>query len=175
MKKNYDYPLLGTLKNCGIDLVAYIVERDFKNAMQYVGKDDLVGYGVLGLLTAARKYDPAKGVSFQTFACKKVRQEILSFIRRKHQKRYQYYEEIKDAEYMFSMTDTTYATCDDEDEGAFVRMAVSALPEPHREFVEKYFLKEVPLREMLKTMKSHRIFQVRRESLAFLRRWIGRI
>ncbi len=172
MKMNYDYPLLDTLENCGIDLVAYVVDRDFKNAMQYIEKDDLVGYGVLGLLKAARKYDPARGVSFVTFACKKARQAIMSFVRQKCQKA----NISLNALNLNPLDDTDlFGEYDAEDERAYVRRVVKRLPKPHRGFVGKYYLKETSVKEMMKAtgLKRHRIFQLRAQSLALLKLRIG--
>lgn len=164
MKQNYDYTRLNTLKNCGIDLVAYVVSKDFKNAMQYIEKDDLVGFGVFGLLRAAREYDPAKKVSFPTFACKKVRQAIVCFVRQKCQKRYKYLEELESwqAGKLVSLQADEY---DWEDERAYVRRMVNKLPRRHKNFVTKYWLKETPYRKMPKKD----FFRLRDESLALLR------
>lgn len=161
------YVILQTLRNYGLDLVAYVVERDFKNAMQYLEKDDLVGCGVMGLLSAARKYDDSKGVSFVTFACKKIKQEIVSFIRQKCQQRYKYLDEI-DVETHGCASVLEY---DDEDERAYVRQAVSELTEPHRLLAERYYLGELSVKEFQKAtaMTRHRFFQLRKQTIALLR------
>ncbi|GJQ23587.1 hypothetical protein BIY37_04715 [Candidatus Brocadia sapporoensis] len=169
---NYDYPLLDTLENCGIDLVAYVVDRDFKNAMQYIEKDDLVGYGVLGLLKAARKYDPARGVSFVTFACKKARQAIMSFVRQKCQK-----ANISLNALNLNPYDNTdlFAEYDAEDEMAYVRCVVNGLPEPHKGFVGMYYLDEISVKETMQAtgLKRNALFRLRTQSLALLKLRIG--
>ncbi|MCD4829324.1 MAG: FliA/WhiG family RNA polymerase sigma factor [Candidatus Cloacimonetes bacterium] len=45
-------------------------------------KDDLYSAGVMGLLDAIEKFDPEKGVEFQTFATIRVRGSIIDEIRR---------------------------------------------------------------------------------------------
>ena len=45
-------------------------------------KDDLVAFGYGGLLEARRRFDPARGVQFQTFAYYRVRGAMLDGIRR---------------------------------------------------------------------------------------------
>ena len=164
------YALLGTLKNSGLDLVAYVVERDFQNAMQNMDKDDLVGCGILGLLKASGKYDASRGVSFVTFACKNVKRAILSFIRQKCQRKYRYLEEI-DVETPRRGVCTDGIEYDDEDEKAYMRRMVDNLPEPHRMFARKYYLQEMSVKEFQKAsaMKRHRIFQLRTQTLALLR------
>lgn len=42
---------------------------------------DLVGYGVVGLLQAARRFDPARGVALSTLAAPRIRGAMLDAIR----------------------------------------------------------------------------------------------
>jgi len=44
--------------------------------------DDLVGYGVFGLIDAIDKFDYGKGIKFETYASLRIRGEILDQIRR---------------------------------------------------------------------------------------------
>lgn len=87
---------LTKLKNCGIDLVNYVVIKDFKNALEYHEKDDLVGYGLLSLVRYAHKYDPTKGTTLETFCIQKAKQGILSFLRQKCQQRLASIEGLED-------------------------------------------------------------------------------
>ena len=52
----------------------------------YLGKnveyDDLVGNGVFGLIDAIDKFDPHKGVKFETYASLRIRGSILDQIER---------------------------------------------------------------------------------------------
>jgi RNA polymerase sigma factor FliA len=47
-----------------------------------VDANDLIGDGVLGLLDALEKYDPARGVSFKTYAQYRIRGAILDNLRK---------------------------------------------------------------------------------------------
>lgn len=49
---------------------------------QYVDLEDLVGYGVLGLIDAIDKFDPEKNVKFETYASLRIRGSILDAIRK---------------------------------------------------------------------------------------------
>ena len=49
---------------------------------QYIDIDDLVGYGVLGLIDAIDKFDPNKNVKFETYASLRIRGAILDAIRK---------------------------------------------------------------------------------------------
>ena len=44
--------------------------------------DDLVGYGIFGLIDAIDKFDPTKEVKFETYASLRIRGSILDQIRK---------------------------------------------------------------------------------------------
>jgi len=44
-------------------------------------KEDLIGYGTIGLIEAIDRYNPSQKCSFETFAINRVRGEILDFLR----------------------------------------------------------------------------------------------
>ncbi|GKX65613.1 sigma-70 family RNA polymerase sigma factor [Inconstantimicrobium mannanitabidum] len=52
--------------------------RWLQNLMEY---DDLIGYGMVGLTIASRRYDPSKGTAFSTFAYFYISGTIKSAIR----------------------------------------------------------------------------------------------
>ncbi|KZE32659.1 RNA polymerase sigma-28 (SigD/FliA/WhiG) subunit [Crenobacter luteus] len=47
-----------------------------------VDVDDLIQVGVIGLIEAARQFDPAQGVAFETFASQRIRGAMLDELRR---------------------------------------------------------------------------------------------
>jgi len=58
------------------------IARNFRNRLPAsVGFDDLVGAGNLGLVEAARRFDPAKGTSFGAFAKHRIRGAITDSLR----------------------------------------------------------------------------------------------
>lgn len=63
----------------------YIVEnvvRKFSTILPpHVDRDDLIGAGLLGLVQAASRYDPKKGVKFELWAEVRVRGSILDHLR----------------------------------------------------------------------------------------------
>ena len=44
--------------------------------------DDMVSSGVLGLMDAVERYDGREGVKFESYAQKRIRGEILDYMRR---------------------------------------------------------------------------------------------
>jgi RNA polymerase sigma factor FliA len=61
--------------------VKFIAERLVAKLPPSVDVDDLIGAGMLGLLDAVAKYDPAKGVMFKTYAEMRVRGAMLDSLR----------------------------------------------------------------------------------------------
>jgi len=61
--------------------VKFIAERLSAKLPPSVDIDDLMGAGMLGLLDAVEKYDPAKGVMFKTYAEMRVRGAMLDSLR----------------------------------------------------------------------------------------------
>ncbi|HHY63096.1 MAG TPA: FliA/WhiG family RNA polymerase sigma factor [Bacillota bacterium] len=63
-------------------LVKYIVSRMPQAAIPGVDYDDLVGYGVLGLIDAIERFDMSRGVKFETYAMTRIRGSIIDNLRR---------------------------------------------------------------------------------------------
>lgn len=63
-------------------LVKYVASRLSLMVGQYVDFDDLVGYGVFGLIDAVEKFDYDKGYKFETYASLRIRGSIIDNIRK---------------------------------------------------------------------------------------------
>lgn len=61
--------------------VKYIAGRVLVHLPQNVDLDDLIGYGILGLLDAIEKFDHTKGVKFETYAYSRIKGAIYDGIR----------------------------------------------------------------------------------------------
>src|SRR4051812_8932130 len=64
----------------GLALVEFVVRRHF-GRLDSVPKDDLIGYGSLGLVKAMRDYDPEKGTAFGSYAYHRIRGAIADGLR----------------------------------------------------------------------------------------------
>jgi RNA polymerase sigma factor for flagellar operon FliA len=62
-------------------LVKYVAGRMRSRLPHSVDQDDLVSDGVLGLMDAIERFDPARGLSFQTFAVPRIRGAIIDGLR----------------------------------------------------------------------------------------------
>lgn len=65
-----------------LPLVRHVVGRLTITLPQGLDRDDLYGVGVLGLMNAARTWNPARGASFKTHAYTNVRGMVLDELRR---------------------------------------------------------------------------------------------
>ncbi len=65
-----------------IPLVKYIAGRVNMQVGQYVDFDDLVSYGIFGLIDAIDKYDLSSGNKFETYASLRIRGSIIDAIRK---------------------------------------------------------------------------------------------
>jgi len=62
-------------------IVKYIVGRIAINMPPNIEYEDLISYGTIGLLDAIDKYDPEKGVKFNTYAAMRIRGAIFDELR----------------------------------------------------------------------------------------------
>lgn len=64
-----------------VSLVKYVAERVKDNLPPEVERDDLVSYGVFGLIDAIEKFDHNRGIKFETYAIPRIRGAILDGLR----------------------------------------------------------------------------------------------
>ena len=62
-------------------LVKYVAGRMRTRLPDTVDQDDLVSDGVLGLMDAVERFDPSRGLTFQTFAVPRIRGAIIDGMR----------------------------------------------------------------------------------------------
>ena len=62
-------------------LVKFVVGRVSVSMPSHVDQEDLVSYGLLGLLTAIERYDPDREAKFETFAIPRIRGAIMDELR----------------------------------------------------------------------------------------------
>jgi RNA polymerase sigma factor for flagellar operon FliA len=62
-------------------LVKYVAGRMRSRLPHSVDQDDLVSDGVLGLMDAIERFDPGRGLTFQTFAVPRIRGAIIDGLR----------------------------------------------------------------------------------------------
>ncbi len=65
-----------------LDLVNFLSDRMVSQVPSYMSRDDIVSAAMLGLVDAASRFDPGKGVLFKTFAEVRIRGAIFDEARR---------------------------------------------------------------------------------------------
>ena len=58
-------------------LVKYVAGRLSANLPQTVDSADLISYGVFGLIDAIEKFDPERGIKFETYAIARIKGPII--------------------------------------------------------------------------------------------------
>lgn len=64
-------------------LVKHIVKKLIVSDAAQSEYEDLISQGVIGLIDAIEKYQPSKGVKFETYATLRIRGEIIDYLRKK--------------------------------------------------------------------------------------------
>jgi len=62
-------------------LVKIALGRFIYSLPSYIGRDDLESYGIIGLLQSFERYQPEKGLKFETFALSRIRGAVLDYLR----------------------------------------------------------------------------------------------
>ncbi|SHE56575.1 FliA/WhiG family RNA polymerase sigma factor [Clostridium fallax] len=65
-----------------IPLVKYIASRVIIGKTKYIEYEDLVSYGMVGLMDALNKFDKSKGMKFSTYASIRIKGSMIDEIRR---------------------------------------------------------------------------------------------
>ena len=65
-----------------IPLVKYIASRVSMGKNKYMEYEDLVSYGMIGLMDAISKYDETKGMKFSSYASIRIKGSIIDEIRK---------------------------------------------------------------------------------------------
>jgi len=65
-----------------IPLVKYIASRVIIGKTKYIEYEDLVGYGMIGLMDALNKFDEKKGMKFSTYASIRVKGAMIDELRK---------------------------------------------------------------------------------------------
>jgi RNA polymerase sigma factor for flagellar operon FliA len=63
-------------------LVRYVIGRLALRIPSSIDREDLLGYGTIGLIEAVDRFDPLRGVRFETYAIQRIRGSIIDQLRR---------------------------------------------------------------------------------------------
>lgn len=63
-------------------MVKYIASRVIIGKTKYIEYEDLVSYGMIGLMDALNKFDESKGMKFSTYASIRIKGSMIDELRR---------------------------------------------------------------------------------------------
>ncbi|MDK2820390.1 MAG: polymerase sigma factor FliA [Clostridia bacterium] len=67
-----------------LPLVKHQVNRLAVKLPQHLDHEDLVSYGIIGLMEAIERFDPLRGVSFESYASQRIHGAIIDALRKAH-------------------------------------------------------------------------------------------
>ena len=169
-------------------LVDYMVNRYLKK--YYVGtmeRDDLVSWGTIGLLNAAKAWDPKRSAAFSTLACRAIERMIIRGVNRewkpdRENRTYSIDELISaDGEGGSRFVDQIRDDQDLEqdvvraDNARQVRAAVARLAKDQRSLIERHYLNGEPVKKIAADLGLTRQGVYSREKMVLkrLRRLLG--
>ncbi|MDD4568965.1 MAG: FliA/WhiG family RNA polymerase sigma factor [Tepidanaerobacteraceae bacterium] len=65
-----------------LPLIKHIVSRINISLPHYLGYEDLISYGIFGLMQAIERYDVTKGIKFETYAYARIKGSIIDELRK---------------------------------------------------------------------------------------------
>ena len=82
MSEAYSLDVREELIKKNIPLVKYIASKIIIGKNKYLEYEDLISYGMIGLMDAINKYDNTKGMKFSTYAAIRINGSIIDEIRK---------------------------------------------------------------------------------------------
>lgn len=144
-----NYSLLNDCQDSGLNLVKYIVEKDFENAKIRYGRDELVSVGVQGLMKSCKDY--VEGFNFVNFACINIKREIINFLRREchwdKKNKVSKKRVFSESELTSNLLPRSYShNFEDTDNVEIIDLIlnyINLLPEDYRKVIFIYYFKEI--------------------------------
>jgi RNA polymerase sigma factor (sigma-70 family) len=167
-------------------LVQFQVNRYLQR--YYVGdmeREDLVSWGMIGLVHAARAWDPERSASFSTLACKAIERMIIRGVSREWKpERAAATVSLDELIAGDEQTGSRERFVDrlateqevegeffDQETHAAVRSAVARLPLPYRRLIERHYYEDVPVAMLAEELGVSRqgLYMRQRQALRRLR------
>ncbi len=144
---NDEPELRKTLVERNLRLVVYIAKK-FENTGICI--EDLISIGTIGLIKASNTYKPDKNIKLATYASRCIENEILMYIRKNQQSRYEISldeplhvdrdgNELLISDIVTVDGDTVSDNLESKEEKELVRRLVATLPAREREIIELRF------------------------------------
>lgn len=132
-----------------ISLVDYVVHRLAIGLPNNVSRDDLISYGMMGLIDAVEKFDNTRGLLFETYASWRIRGSIIDGMRQGDWVPRSVREKAKKLEEAFQVLEQKYLrTVTDQEVSEYLQVDPSELNQMIQEVaVTSLYSLEEPIRE----------------------------
>ncbi len=166
-------------------LVQFVVNRYLaRYTVPGMEREDLVSWAMIGLVSAARAWDPARSVSFATLACKVMERMLVRGVKREWKPERAAATDSLDSPLWGNGSDRNESVLEriadvqdvesevlDGSTRAAVRTAVAELPEHQRRLIELRFFTDLPAAEAAQKLGVSRrsVFERQRLALRKLR------
>ncbi|MDP4153143.1 MAG: FliA/WhiG family RNA polymerase sigma factor [Bacillota bacterium] len=146
-KTSGDVELRNRLIMDNVHLVKKIVGRLFPKYRNFNEYDDLISWGVMGLMDAVEKFDLNKNVKFETYATLRIRGEIIDHMRRQDAVPVNIRAKLKKIDYAYEKLQQKLGEEPSHDNvAAFLGISVDEL---HKTLEDSYYFNIIYLDEML--------------------------
>ncbi len=154
-------------------LVKLVAGRISIHIGQYVDFDDLISYGIFGLIDAIDKFNMDKGVKFETYASLRIRGEIIDNIRRLD---WIPNKDVTVADVVQTKADTPDLSYEKKEVKEILINAINKLTEKEKKVVTLYYFEELTLKEISKVMNvsESRISQIHSKAIVKLQNKLGK-
>lgn len=133
--------------------LVHTIAREVYQWNQSIDLEDLVGYGTIGLIQAARVFDESRGLSFSTLAAPRIRGAILDELRRRNGRfewswRRQGTMVALEPAVLRSLPHGQVGEDERSVERVTLETALSSLPERTQTILRLYYVEELPQAEI---------------------------
>ena len=151
-----------------IPLVKYIASRIMIGRSTYIEYEDLVSYGMIGLMDAISKFDPDKGIKFSSYASIRIKGEMIDQIRKAR-------PISKGA--MDKLAKYNEAIDEDKEKVEILAECIEKLKEKDRTILNLYYYEGLTLKEIGKVLEvsESRVCQLHSRAIKNLRVMLQKI
>jgi RNA polymerase sigma factor for flagellar operon FliA len=154
-----------------VGLVKWIARRLRMGLPAWIELHELVGDGTLGLVRAAGRFDPERGVPFSRFAGPLIRGAMLDGLRRRTHARRTTRRKAWLSGTQLAVDDARFDTIDAADQAGVL---LDRLPARDRQIAELFFIRGISLKELSRQMRisQPRAFQILSRAVHSMRRQV---
>ncbi|GAW92940.1 sigma-70 family RNA polymerase sigma factor [Calderihabitans maritimus] len=129
-----------------LPLVSHIVDHLRLKTPNFIEREDLISYGIFGLIDAVKRYDSRKGTKFETYARQRIKGAIIDELRQSSWLPRTVTERIKKVSEAYNQLEKERGEVDDREVAEFLGMEVA---EVEKTLAQVNYLSLVSLEEIV--------------------------